>query len=227
MTELQKRLFALQDEKYREFNSKLVPGAGTAFIGVRTPLLRALAKELYGTTEAEQFLRALPHEYFEENQLHAFLIEKIKDFDACVEALNAFLPYVDNWATCDQMNPKALAKDKVRLLCVIREWIKSGETYTVRYAIGQLMRLYLDADFSTEYADMVCAVESGEYYVRMMQAWYFATALAKHYDEVLPYIAERRLDPWTHNKAIQKAVESYRVSDEHKAQLRGLKIKEK
>ncbi len=227
MTELQKRLFALQDEKYRDFNSKLVPGAGAAFIGVRTPLLRALAKELWGTAEAEQFLRALPHEYFEENQLHAFLIEKIKDFDACVEALNAFLPYVDNWATCDQMNPKALAKNKARLLEIIREWIKSGETYTVRYAIGQLMRLYLDADFSREYADIVCAVESREYYVRMMQAWYFATALAKHYDEILPYIAERRLDAWTHNKAIQKAVESYRVSDEHKAQLRELKIKEK
>lgn len=227
MTELQKRLFALQDEKYRDFNARLVPGVKTAFIGVRTPPLRALAKELCGTAEAESFLRALPHEYFEENQLHAFLIEKIKDFDACVEALNAFLPYVDNWATCDQMNPKALAKNKARLLGVVREWIKCGETYTVRYAIGQLMRLYLDADFSTEYADMVCAVESGEYYVRMMQAWYFATGLAKHYDEILPYIAERRLDAWTHNKAIQKALESYRVSDEHKAQLRGLKIKEK
>lgn len=228
MTALQERLFALRDEEYRDFNARLVPNRDkAAFIGVRTPQLRALAKSMRGTAEAEDFLRALPHEYFEEDQLHAFLIEQIKDFDACLAALEAFLPYVDNWATCDQLNPKVLGRDKPRLLAAIRLWLESGETYTVRYAIGQLMRWFLDEDYSPEYSDLVAGVESGEYYVRMMAAWYFATALAKQYDAVLPYFTARRLPAWTHNKAIQKAVESYRVSDEHKAQLRALRIKEK
>lgn len=228
MTALQERLFALRDEEYRDFNARLVPNRDkAAFIGVRTPQLRALAKSMRGTAEAEDFLRALPHEYFEEDQLHAFLIEQIKDFDACLAALEAFLPHVDNWATCDQLNPKVLGRDKPRLLAAIRLWFESGETYTVRYAIGQLMRWFLDEDYSPEYSDLVAGVESGEYYVRMMAAWYFATALAKQYDAVLPYFTARRLPAWTHNKAIQKAVESYRVSDEHKAQLRALRIKEK
>lgn len=228
MTALQERLFALRDEEYRDFNARLVPNRDkAAFIGVRTPQLRALAKSMRGTAEAEDFLRALPHEYFEEDQLHAFLIEQIKDFDACLAALEAFLPHVDNWATCDQLNPKVLGRDKPRLLAAIRLWLERGETYTVRYAIGQLMRWFLDEDYSPEYSDLVAGVESGEYYVRMMAAWYFATALAKQYDAVLPYFTARRLPAWTHNKAIQKAVESYRVSDEHKAQLRALRIKEK
>lgn len=227
MTELQTRLFAMQDEKYRDFNAGLVPNRDkSAFIGVRTPELRALARSLRGTAEAEEFMHTLPHEYFEENQLHAFLIEQIKDFDACLAALNAFLPYVDNWATCDQLNPKALGRDKARLLENIRIWLNSGEIYTVRYAIGQLMRRFLDEDYLPEYSDMVAAVESEEYYVRMMAAWYFATALAKQYDAVLTYFTHHRLPTWTHNKSIQKAVESYRVSDEHKARLRALRIKE-
>lgn len=227
MTELQTRLFAMQDEKYRDFNAGLVPNRDKSeFIGVRTPELRALARSLRGTAEAEEFMHTLPHEYFEENQLHAFLIEQIKDFDACLAALNAFLPYVDNWATCDQLNPKALGRDKARLLENIRLWLNSGETYTVRYAIGQLMRRFLDEDYLPEYSDMVAAVESEEYYVRMMAAWYFATALAKQYDAVLPCFTHHRLPTWTHNKSIQKAVESYRVSDEHKARLRALRIKE-
>lgn len=228
MTGIQAELFALCDGKYGDFNAKLIPSIDRRrVIGVRTPELRAMAKRLHGTAQAEEFLHALPHEYFEENQLHAFLLEYEKDYSALIAALDAFLPYVDNWATCDQMNPKSLGRNKEALLAKIREWLASGRCYTVRYAIGQLMRWYLDADFKPEYADMVAAVRSEEYYVRMMAAWYFATALAKQYDAVLPYFTERKLDAWTHNKAIQKAVESYRVSDEHKTALRRLKVKMK
>lgn len=228
MTGIQAELFALCDGKYGDFNAKLIPSIDRRrVIGVRTPELRAMAKRLHGTAQAEEFLHALPHEYFEENQLHAFLLEYEKDYSALIAALDAFLPCVDNWATCDQMNPKSLGRNKEALLAKIREWLASGRCYTVRYAIGQLMRWYLDADFKPEYADMVAAVRSEEYYVRMMAAWYFATALAKQYDAVLPYFTERKLDAWTHNKAIQKAVESYRVSDEHKTALRRLKVKMK
>lgn len=228
MTGIQAELFALCDGKYGDFNAKLIPNIDRRrVIGVRTPELRAMAKRLHGTAQAEEFLHALPHEYFEENQLHAFLLEYERDHSALIAALDAFLPYVDNWATCDQMNPKSLGRNKEALLAKIREWLASGRCYTVRYAIGQLMRWYLDADFKPEYADMVAAVRSEEYYVRMMAAWYFATALAKQYDAVLPYFTERKLDAWTHNKAIQKAVESYRVSDEHKTALRRLKVKMK
>lgn len=228
MTGIQAELFALRDGEYGDFNAKLIPSIDRRrVIGVRTPELRAMAKRLHGTAQAEEFLHALPHEYFEENQLHAFLLEYEKDYSALIAALDAFLPCVDNWATCDQMNPKSLGRNKEALLAKIREWLASGRCYTVRYAIGQLMRWYLDADFKPEYADMVAAVRSEEYYVRMMAAWYFATALAKQYDAVLPYFTERKLDAWTHNKAIQKAVESYRVSDEHKTALRRLKVKMK
>lgn len=228
MTGIQAELFALRDGKYGDFNAKLIPSIDRRrVIGVRTQELRAMAKRLHGTAQAEEFLRALPHEYFEENQLHAFLLEYERDYPALIAALDAFLPCVDNWATCDQMNPKSLGRNKEALLAKIREWLASGRCYTVRYAIGQLMRWYLDADFKPEYADMVAAVRSEEYYVRMMAAWYFATALAKQYDAVLPYFTERKLDAWTHNKAIQKAVESYRVSDEHKTALRRLKVKMK
>lgn len=228
MTGIQAELFALRDGEYGDFNAKLIPNIDRRrVIGVRTPELRAMAKRLHGTAQAEEFLHALPHEYFEENQLHAFLLEYERDYSALIAALDAFLPYVDNWATCDQMNPKSLGRNKEALLAKIREWLASGRCYTVRYAIGQLMHWYLDADFKPEYADMVAAVRSEEYYVRMMAAWYFATALAKQYDAVLPYFTGRKLDAWTHNKAIQKAVESYRVSDEHKTALRRLKVKMK
>lgn len=228
MTGIQAELFALCDGKYGDFNAKLIPSIDRRrVIGVRTQELRAMANRLHGTAQAEEFLHALPHEYFEENQLHAFLLEYERDYSALIAALDAFLPCVDNWATCDQMNPKSLGRNKEALLAKIREWLASGRCYTVRYAIGQLMRWYLDADFKPEYADMVAAVRSEEYYVRMMAAWYFATALAKQYDAVLPYFTERKLDAWTHNKAIQKAVESYRVSDEHKTALRRLKVKMK
>lgn len=231
MTEIQTRLFALRDEGFKAFNSKLMPTvAPETVIGVRTPPLRALAKELRGTETATRFMAALPHGYFEEYALHAFLIEHIGDYADCVAALERFLPYVDNWATCDQLNPKVLGTHRAELMGNIRRWIASEHVYTRRYAIGLLMRWYLGEDFHTEYADIAAAADDGrfggydKYYLNMMQAWYFATALAKNYNEALPYLEERRLAPWTHNKSIQKAVESYRVSAEHKAYLRTLRV---
>ncbi len=231
MTEIQTRLFALRDEGFKAFNSKLMPTvAPETVIGVRTPLLRAMARELSGTEAAEEFMLSLPHEYLEENALHGFLIERIGDYADCVAALERFLPYVDNWATCDQLNPKVLGAHRAELMGNIRRWIASEHVYTRRYAIGLLMRWYLGEDFRAEYADIAAAADDGrfggydKYYLNMMQAWYFATALAKNYNEALLYLEERRLAPWTHNKSIQKAVESYRVSAEHKAYLRTLRV---
>lgn len=224
MSTITKRLLALADEGYRRFQMPLIPTVPPErVIGVRTPILRKLAKELAGTEEAEAFLQDLPHTYYEENNLHAFLVEQIKDFDACMAAIDAFLPYVDNWSTCDGWSPKVLKKHPEELLCKIREWMASDHSYTVRYGIGMLQRHFLDQLFRPEYLDWVAAVDREEYYVRMMVAWYFATALAKQYEAALPFIRERRLPLWTHNKAIQKALESYRVSSEHKAQLKTYK----
>lgn len=231
------RLFALQDIKYRDFQSKLIPNVpDEAFIGIRTPDLRKCAKELYkeekdpaaGTIRQdsflEAFLRDLPHRYFDENQLHAFVISEEKKFDVCIARIEQFLPYVDNWATCDQLSPGVFKKNRSALLPYIRKWILSGETYTVRFAIGMLMQHFLDDAFDPAFPEMVASVQSEEYYVRMMIAWYFATALAKQYNTVLPYLEEKRLEPWTHNKTIQKAVESYRITPEQKAYLRTLKV---
>ena len=224
--EIRERLFALADEKYKAFQSKLLPTvAPECVIGVRTPALRSLAKEIAGTKEAETFLGQLPHTYFEENNLHAFLLCRIRDFDVCLAAVDAFLPYVDNWATCDQMSPKALQKDLPALRAQAEKWMCSAHPYTVRFGIGMLMQYFLDAEFSDAYPHAVAAVRSEEYYVQMMQAWYFATALAKQYEAVLPYFTEGRMDAWVQNKAIQKAIESYRVTDAHKAYLRTLKRK--
>lgn len=223
MEAIQKRLFELQDLSYKEFNSKLMPTVNPeTVIGVRTPLLRKLAKEIKGS-EAEAFLQKLPHDYFEENQLHAFLIEQTKEYEDCIRELERFLPYVDNWSTCDCMSPKVLKKHLPELLEQVKVWIASGHTYTVRYGIGMLMRYYLDEEFSLEYPDLVASVRSDEYYIKMMAAWYFATALAKQYDAILPYITKMRLDVWTHNKTIQKAVESYRITPEQKVYLKTLK----
>lgn len=228
MHTIKKRLFDLQDLPYQAFQSKLIPTVDPkTVIGVRTPQLRKLAKELAGSEEAEEFLKELPHTYYEENNLHGFLIESIKDYDTCIRELDIFLPYVDNWATCDMMAPKVFKKHLPVFMGKIKEWIASGDTYTVRFAIGMLMKFYLDERFTPEYPELVAAVRSEEYYVKMMIAWYFATALAKQYDAVLPYIQEQRLDVWTHNKAIQKAVESYRITPEQKMYLKGLKVKEK
>ncbi len=196
-------------------------------IGVRTPQLRLFAKRLYKEPDTDSFLSELPHKYFDEDQLHAFIISLEKDFDICIAKVEAFLPYVDNWATCDQMSPKAFKKDPERLLPYIDEWIRSDKTYTVRFAVGMLMEHFLDERFDTKYADMVAGLRSDEYYINMMIAWYFATALAKQYDACIPYIEEHRLDTWTHNKAIQKSVESYRITDERKLYLKSLKIRKK
>ena len=215
-------LFALQDEKYREFVSKLIPTVDkSTIIGIRTPVLRAYAKKM---ENREAFMKVLPHKYYEENNLHAFLIEQIRDYDECIAALNAFLPYVDNWSTCDSLRPRVLKKEPLRLLARIDDWLDSEHTYTVRFAIQLLMLYYLDDCFDTEFLERVAAIKSDEYYVNMMIAWYFATALAKQYDATLPYLTEKRLSPWVHNKTIQKATESYRITKEQKETLRKLKV---
>lgn len=225
-TEIQKELFDLQDEKYREFSSSLMPTVDPErVIGVRTPDLRKLAKKLAKKPDIDEFLRCLPHQYYEEDNLHGFIIEGMKDYETCVQAMDAFLPYIDNWATCDLISPKVFKKHLPELLDKIREWIASDRVYTVRFGIGMLMSFYLDDAFDPEYLDMVCSVRSEEYYVNMMIAWYFATALAKQYDAAVPYIEEKRLDVWTHNKAIQKSVESRRITEEQKNYLRSLKIR--
>ena len=225
--EIVKELFLHQDGKYREMQIKITPGRKEEdFIGVRTPELRSYAKQLGKREDVEEFLTALPHTYFEEDQLHAFIISEMKDYERCMEHLNAFLPYVDNWATCDQMSPKIFRKYRKELLGQIRKWLKSKETYTIRFAVGMLMEHFLDEDFDLKYPEMVAGIRSEEYYVNMMIAWYFATALAKQYDAVLPFLTEKRLEIWTHNKTIQKAVESYRITDEQKTYLKTLKIRD-
>lgn len=223
--EIAEELFRLRDEKYAAFQAKLIPTVQPdRIIGVRTPQIRAFAKSLSKDEGAGAFLTSLPHRYFDEDQLHAFVISLEKDFDKCVAEVEAFLPFVDNWATCDQLSPKAFKKQPEKLLLYIRAWIKSDKAYTVRFAIGMLMEHFLDDLFDLEYADMVAAIRSEEYYINMMIAWYFATALAKQYDSVLPYLQEKKLDDWTHNKAIQKSVESYRITAEQKAYLKTLKV---
>lgn len=224
--EIVKTLFELRDEKYRDFQSALTPTVNkTEFIGVRTPQLRSFAKELKKRDDINIFLEALPHKYFEENQLHAFIISEIKDFDECIKELEIFLPYVDNWATCDTMIPKIFKKQKEELLGYIDIWIKSEEPFTIRFGIKMLMSYYLDEDFKLEYPEKISKIRSKEYYVNMMIAWYFATALAKQYKSTLPFIENKTLDVWTHNKAIQKAVESRRITPEQKEYLKTLKIK--
>lgn len=220
------QLFALQDKEYQAFQSKLMPTVPPeTVIGVRTPLLRKLARELAGTPQAEQFLQSLPHRYYEGNNLHAFLLERIRDYDTALTETERFLPYINNWATCDCFCPKVFAKHKAELLVPIRRWLGSEHAYTVRYAMGLLMRYYLDEDFRPEYLAWVANIRSEEYYLNMMRAWYFATALAKQPEDALPWLTERRLDVWTHNKTIQKAVESFRVPAERKQQLRELRIR--
>ena len=220
------RLFAMQDAKYRDFTAKLTPTVPPErIIGVRTPELRKYAVELSKTEDAAAFMAMLPHLYQEENNLHAFLIERIADYDACVAALDAFLPYVDNWATCDSMSPKCLKKQLPRLTGEIRRWMASDRVYTVRFGRGMLMRHFLDDAFDPAYLEWVAALRSEEYYINMMIAWFFATALAKQWDATLPFIVNCRLEPWVHNKAIQKAIESYRIPEDRKIWLRAQKIR--
>ena len=226
MTTVQEILFGLQDREYAQFQSKLTPAVDPElFIGVRVPECRKLAKKLYrtDTAEAENFLNLLPHEYYDENMLHALLISEIGNFDQCVERLNVFLPYVDNWAVCDVMSPKCFRKHKTELLPLIRTWSESSEEYTIRFGLEILMTHFLDADFKPEYLEIASAVRSDKYYVNMMIAWFFATALAKQWDSAITYMEDNALDVWVHNKTIQKARESYRVTEEQKRYLLGLK----
>ena len=224
-TVLYNRLKELQDLKYREMQVRIIPTVDPdTIIGVRTPDLKAIAKEMQKSGDHSEFLKALPHKYFEENQLHAFILSLMKDYDVVIEEVENFLPYVDNWATCDQMSPKIFKKHKPELLDHIKKWLSSEKTYTVRFGVGMLMEHFLDDDYDPEYPKMVAKLRSEEYYVNMMIAWYFATALAKQYESVLPYIEDKKLHDWTHNKAIQKSIESRRITDEQKAYLRSLKV---
>ena len=224
--QIRKELFENQDEAYRQLQVKIIPSvAADSIIGVRTPKLREMAKRYKKAEDIDEFLKELPHKYFDENQLHAFILSESKENEKCMEQTNVFLPYVDNWATCDQMSPKIFKKHREELLENIKKWIKSKETYTIRFGVGMLMEHFLDEDFNLSYPEMVAALRSEEYYVNMMIAWYFATALAKQYDAVLPFIKGKKLDVWTHNKAIQKSVESYRITPEQKEYLKSLKIK--
>lgn len=224
--DIRDKLFELADRKYKEFHEKLIPNVNPDFvIGVRTPVLRKLAKEINADADIHLFLEELPHAYYEENNLHAFIIEYIKDFDECILAVEEFLPYVDNWATCDMMSPKVFKKHLPELFVKINEWIASDKVYTVRFGIGMLMKYFLDERFLPEYNEIPASVDSDEYYVKMMIAWYYATALAKQYDATIPYIENKRLSIWIHNKAISKAVESRRITEEQKVYLKSLKIK--
>ena len=223
---IQERLLAMQDKEYASFMSKLIPDKDESeIIGVRIPDLTKYAKELLKTGDVFEFLHSLPHKFFEEYQLHVLIISAMKDFDTCIKEIDNILPYIDNWATCDCLSPNIFKKYHKELLPYIMTWIKSEKTYTKRFAIGMLMQHFLDEDFDAKFLEIVATIRSKEYYVNMMIAWYFATALAKRYDETIPYIENNRLDKWTHNKAIQKAIESYRVSDEQKAYLKKLRIK--
>ncbi len=224
--DIYKELVSLQDEGYRDMQITIIPTVDPdSIIGVRTPALRSFAKELSKREDIDTFLNDLPHKYFEENQLHAFILSGMKDAAKAIELVDKFLPFVDNWATCDQMSPKVFKKHKDLLLEYTDKWIKSDLTYVKRFGIGMLMEHFLDEDFKTTYLTKVSKIRSDEYYVNMMIAWYFATALAKQYDATLPYIEKQKLDIWTHNKSIQKAVESYRITPEQKDYLKTLKRK--
>lgn len=224
--EIRKELKKLQDKGYREMQVTIIPTLeADSIIGVRTPALRQLAKEFAKREDISEFLSDLPHKFFEENQLHAFILSGMKDAESCIRLVDEFLPYVDNWATCDQMSPKVFKKHKQLLLEYVDKWIRSEHTYVKRFAIGMLMEHFLDEDFKTSYLTKVSKIRSEEYYVNMMIAWYFATALAKQYEDTLPFIEKQKLDKWTHNKSIQKAVESYRITPEQKEYLKTLKRK--
>ena len=225
--DIQQQLFALQDLKYRDFQAKLVPGMDVNdIIGVRTPELRKFAKQLAKDERVGEFLAVLPHQYLDEMNLHGFIISELKDYDECLKEIERFLPYVNNWATCDLLSPKAFKqkKNRERLIEDIKRWMASDEPFTIRFGIEMLMSFYLDEDFKPEYLKWVSEIRHEHYYVKMMVAWYFATALAKQWDATLLYIKEQTMEKWTHNKTIQKAVESNRITAEQKEYLRKYKI---
>ena len=226
LQDIQDLLFANQDQSYAAFSATLIPTLDPErIIGVRIPVLRVIAKKLIKRDDLQDFLTALPHRYFEEDLLHVLLLSLQKDFALLIEGLDVFLPYVDNWATCDILAPKIQSRDLPAFLDYIQKCLSSQHAYTIRFGIGMLMTHYLGEAFKPAYAEWVANIRSDAYYVKMMIAWYFATALAKQYTAVLPFIEQQRLSPWTHNKAIQKAIESRRISEEQKACLRGLKVK--
>lgn len=223
MDSIKEKLFKLQDKKYQELQSKIIPNIDSStIIGVRTPEIKKLAKEVV-KGDYKPFLEELPHKYYDENQLHAFIISEIKDYDECIKYINKFLPYIDNWATCDTLIPKVFKKNPDKLIIEVKKWIKSKDTYNIRYGIGTLMRFYLNDEFKEEYLKLVSKIKSDEYYVNMMIAWYYATALAKQYDKTIKYIENNKLNTWVHNKTIQKAIESYRITDKQKDYLRKYK----
>ena len=222
MTDLQKELFNLRDEKYKEFHSKLIPNIDSEK-SIRMPVLKKFVNDNSQRILNSGFLNTLPHEYYEENNIHIMLINKIKDFGDCISELNSFLPFMDNWATCDIKRPSCFNKNKEALEAEIDLWLKSSHTYTLRYAIGTLMSIYLKEDFKKSQAEKIAAIKSGEYYINMMIAWYFATALAIRWDDIIGFLENRRLPVWVHNKTIQKSVESYRITNEQKAYLKMLK----
>lgn len=220
---IRERLNELKDEEYAKFQAKLTPTVDSnLFIGVRVPVLRQFAKEYIKNEESKEFLNSLPHKYYDENMLHGLLISEIKDYDEVINLLDKFLQYVDNWAVCDIMSPKILKKYPDKLLLKIKEWVNSTHSYTIRFGIEMLMSFYLDKNFKKEYLELV-VINNDEYYVKMMVAWFYATSLCKQWDDTIVYIENNRLDKWTHNKAIQKAIESYRITDEQKNYLRTLK----
>lgn len=224
---VQQDLFAMQDLEYRDFHAKLMPTVEKeSVIGVRVPVLRTYAKKFGKTEEVKQFLKILPHQYYEENNLHGLLIEQIKDYELCIEELERFLPHIDNWATCDLLAVRTVKNHLNSYIKKIDRWLESEYIYTIRFGINMLMRYYLEEEFKLEYPGKVAAIRSEEYYVNMARAWYFATALAKKYDQVLPFLEEQKMDVWTHNKTIQKAIESYRITPEQKEYLRTLKIRQ-
>ena len=224
--DVRKRLFEMQDTGYRDFHARLIPTVEKEkIIGIRTPILRKFAKEFGKTEESELFLKVLPHQYYEENNLHGLLIEQVRDYDKCLEELERFLPFIDNWATCDLLAVKTVKNHLDLYISEVYRWMESDQPYTIRFGVNMLMKYYLGDNFKIEYPEKVAAIRSEEYYVNMVRAWYFATALAKQYEQILPFLEERRMDLWTHNKTIQKAIESYRITSEQKEYLRTLKIK--
>ena len=223
--DIQKRLFELEDKDYAAFQSKLVPNIDSKLIiGVRVPVLRKFAKELIKDQSCEDFLKKLPHKYYDENMLHGILISEMKDYIGCIERLNQFLPYIDNWAVCDILSPKVFKNHKEELLVKIKEWSTSKQTYVCRFGIGMLMSHYLDSDYKKEYLEIPALIHLDDYYINMMIAWFFATALAKRWEDTVVYLEENKLDVWVHNKTIQKACESYRIAPEKKKYLKTLKV---
>lgn len=226
MTEIQKDLFSLADADYKAFHSKLIPNISPeTIIGVRTPVLRKYAATVFKSGNYKKFLKTLPHKYYEENNLHGMIIEKTENCGDAIALLDDFLPYIDNWATCDLISPKSFSKAPEKAIAAVKRWIKSDKTYEIRFAVVILIKYFLDENFLPEYAKAVVEIKSDEYYIDMARAWYFATALAKQRAEILPYFEEKRLDAWTHNKAIRKSIESCRISPEDKEYLRKLAAK--